>query len=578
MSTSTLPPATPPRRNEEEDAALWLRFRGKTGEDAKASAGHRLKIAGSKPDGFGLYMRAVSPPNPMRAERLLQGIWRIGMDRMVLPDGRAPWREQMPSRHYADRIHRFDWLPDLFTQGQAGADRARYLVDDWIENFGRFDGFSWRGACAADRAWNWMLCGSALFEEGETEAIEARLDVLSRQVRHVAALVDRDRGDLDPIGVYRSAVLTLAWTICVGKSKEMDSALYRLESVCTAQFLPDGGHVSRSPARTLRCLADLLTIEDLLVRADRPEPDFMRKWIGRAGAMVSFFRAGDKALVPFHDGDERQPEEVSAVLKRLETPPRQFSVVPKSGYQKLRKGNTVLYLDAGAGPERPYGDKAHASALSFELMDGAARLVTSCANSPETDIDWQAAVRRTGAHSTLILSNEESSPFVRNEDSELLYPEGPDGISAKRLEEADEVWLDAQHSGYKRDFGLLHRRRLFMAGDGRKLTGEDSLSRPVSAGISEDETPIAFDIRFHLHPTVTAMTSGDAIVLRCDDGTVWRFKTTHANARLEPTIYLGRGIVEQSEQIVLSGKADPNGDGSEPPNCVRWVFLKDKPA
>lgn len=575
MSASSLPQATPPRRTDEEDSALWLRFRGKTGEDAKASAGHRLKIAGAKPEGFGLYMRPIVPANPMRGERLLQGIWRIGMDRMVLPDGQAPWREQLPSRHYADRVHRFDWLPDLFTQGDAGADRARYLVDDWVENFGRFDGFSWRSSCAADRAWNWMTCGSALFDVGETEAIEARLDTLSRQIRHVAALVDRDR---DPIGVFRSAVLTLAWTVCVGKSKELDEALDRLETVCTAQFLPDGGHVSRSPARTLKCLADLMAVEDLLLRADRPEPDFIRKWIGRAGAMVSFFKAGDEALIPFHDGDERQPEEVSAVLARLETPPRQFSVVPKSGYQKLRKGETVLYLDSGAGPERPYGDKAHASALSFELIDGASRLVTSCANSPETDIDWQAAVRRTGAHSTLILSNEESSPFVRNEDSDLLYPDGPDGISAKRLEEADEIWLDAQHSGYKRDFGLLHRRRLFMAGDGRRLTGEDSLSRPVSAGISEDETPIAFDIRFHLHPTVTAMTSGDAIVLRCEDGPVWRFKTTHPSARLEPTIYLGRGIVEQSEQIVLSGKADPNGDGTAPPNCVRWVFLKDKPA
>ena len=71
----------------------------------------------------------------------------------------------MPSRHYANRLHRFDWLADLFTQGDAGADRARYLVDDWIENFGRFDGFTWRTGCAGDRVWNWMRCGAALFEQ-----------------------------------------------------------------------------------------------------------------------------------------------------------------------------------------------------------------------------------------------------------------------------------------------------------------------------------------------------------------------------------------------------------------------------
>ena len=45
-------------------------------------------------------------------------------------------------------------------------------------------------------------------------------------------------------------------------------------------------------------------------------------------------------------------------------------------------------------------------------------------------------------------------------------------------------------------------------------------------------------------------------------------------AKLEETIYLGRGIVERCEQIVLSGTASPNSDGSTPPNCIRWAFLK----
>jgi hypothetical protein len=36
-----------------------------------------------------------------------------------------------------------------------------------------------------------------------------------------------------------------------------------------------------------------------------------------------------------------------------------------------------------------------------------------------------------------------------------------------------------------------------------------------------------------------------------------------------------RGIVEQPEQIVLSGFADPNGDGSQPPNCIRWAFVRE---
>ena len=561
------------KRSDTEDAAVWDKFAGRPGEDAKVSAVHRMRIAGAAPDGFGLHMRQIIPPDELRGEMLMRGVWRIGMDRLEIEGGAAPWNSAMPSRHYANRLHRFDWLADLFTQGDVGADRARYLVDDWIENYGRFDGFTWRTGCAADRVWNWMRCGAALFESGDEEVRQNRLEALGRQARHVLALVD---SELEPKSRWRGCTLAVAHALCLGRGKGLDDAEMRLESECTAQFFPDGGHVSRSPARALSCLADLITIHDLLTRSDREVPEFLSRWIARIGGMVSFFKAGDEALMPFHDGDERWPEAVDAVLEHMETPPRRFSVAPKSGFHKLEKGSTVLVLDAGAAPEPPFGDKAHAGALGFELHDGPARLVTSCACSPEIDIAFRAAVRRTSAHSTLILGDSDSSRFATNEDTRLLYPQGPEGISAKRLEEDSEIWLDAQHGGYKKDFGLLHRRRLFMSGDGQRLTGEDSLARPVSAGTTEDEAPIVYALRFHLHPTVTAIMTGEAILLQSELGVTWRFKSSHAKAKIEETIYLGRGIIERSEQIVLSGKASPNSDGSSPPNCIRWAFLKVK--
>ncbi len=573
MTEATGPIPDQTRRSDDDDAALWARFRGKPGEDIKASAVHRMKIASSGPDGFGLHMRQIAPPDDLRGEVILRGIWRIGMERIELEDGLAPWSETLPSRHFADRIHRFDWLFDLFTQDQAGADRARYLVDNWIHNFGRFDGFTWRVGCTADRVWNWLKCGAPLFEEGSAEDREQRLEAVSRQARHVAVLAE---SQIDPATRWRACVLGVAFSVCIGRGKGLDDALMRLDSECTAQFFADGGHVSRAPARALDCLIDLITLEDILARSERGVPDYMPSWISRIGGMIAFLKTGDGALPPFHDSSEGRAECVEAALSYLASPPRRFSVAPKSGFHKLQKGRTQLLLDAGGGPELPYGDGAHAGALGFELHDGGARIVTSCGFSPEVGIAWQAAVRRTSAHSTLIIDETDSSKFRTNDETGLVYPVGPEGISAKRLEESDEIWLDAQHGGYKSEYGLLHRRRLFMSGNGSRLTGEDSLARPVSAGAAESEDAVSFDLRFHLHPTITALMAGDGIVLESDLGPRWRFKTSHARARLESTIYLGRGIVERSEQIVLSGRADPSGDGGAPPNCVRWAFLRDK--
>ena len=499
--------------------------------------------------------------------------WRIGHQRLLLSDGVAPWSVPAPSRHYADRLHRFDWLGDMFAQGEAGADRGRMMVDDWAEEFGTFHGFYWRLSPLTARVWNWMKLGAALFEHGPEDARKLRLSVLLRQIRQIeASLNDAQDGP----SRWRGQCIVVAAALTLQNGKTLEERLIDLEAECTAQLLPDGGHVTRSPQSLLNCLADLLVLRDAITRAGRPLPDFFTKWIPRMGAMLNFFKLPDGALAPFNDGGESRPEAVRDVLQALGEPPRKFSFAMKSGFQKLQKKQLSLLLDAGAAPPLPYAGRAHSGPLGFVLCDGGNRLISSCGFSPEVNLDWQAAVRRTGAHSTLSLGGRDANRFETYEASRLLCPLGPEAISAKRLEEADEIWLDAQHSGWKDTFGLIHRRRLFMSGDGARLTGEDSIVRPVAQAQDEEGKFVSFDIRFHLHPSITAMTVGDAIQLKCPNGAIWRFRTTHPGTKLEVSRYLGRGLVEPTEQIVMSGRADPNGDGSAPPNCIRWGLRREK--
>lgn len=565
------------------DAALWRRFSGISGEEAHAAPGQHLQISDAASDtsaetvkaGFSLYLRSVISGDTMRGEALMDGRWRIGHERLNLQNGEMPWAVPAPSRHYADRLHRFDWLGDLFGEGEAGAVLGRKMVDDWAAKYGTFHRFHWRMTPLTARVWNWMLRGPDLFETDDELTRTQRLSVLLAQIQQIKARLD----EAPDMGArWRGRCIMVAAALTLKDVKDLDEALIEFEVECTSQLLADGGHVSRSPQKLLHCLADFLALKDAMDRAGYPLPDYFEKWIPRMGAMLNFFTMTDGALAPFNDGGEGRAEAVHDVLKALNEPPRRFSFAMKSGFHKLQKKQICLLLDSGSSPPLPYAGRAHSGPLSFTLSDGDARIVTSCGFSPEVNLDWQAAVRRTSAHSTLSLSGRDANRFETYEATRLLCPSGPDGISAKRLEESDEIWLDAQHSGWKARYGLIHRRRLFMSGDGTRLTGEDAIVRPVSQPVDEEGKFIPFDIRFHLHPSVTALTTGDAIQLTCEDGAVWRFRTTHPGTRLEVSRYLGRGLVETTEQIVMSGRADPNGDGSEPPNCIRWGFRREKAA
>lgn len=562
------------QRSSSDDAALWRRFRGVVGDEARLATVSR-SLSAEAPAEPAWHIENLLPPDNLRGEALISGVWRIGQQRMALEGGEAPWSLEMPSRHFADRVHRFGWLADLMAQGPEGAERGRAHVDDWIERFGRFNGFAWRIDPTASRTWNWMRNGRALMEEGDAALRASRLESLARQMAYLAEVIETAH---DPKSRWMSAISLAAWAICTQKGGRPDAELSRLEAEVTAQILPDGGHITRSPAHLLSSLIQLQAIARALTRAGHPLPAWLPHWLPRMGAMLAFFRSGDGALDPFNDSDESRPEVVAAALDRLETPPRRFLFAPKSGFQKIERGKLRFILDCGEAPPRPFAEHARAGALGFELSDGPARLVTSCGFSSELNIEWQAAVRRTSAHSTLTLAGRDSATFALNEETRLRAAIGPEGIAAKRLEEASEIWLDAQHAGYKAAHGLLHRRRIFVSGEGDRVTGEDSLVRPISQPPSDDKKYIPFEIRFHLHPTVTAVMGRDAIRLVSELGPIWRFKTSHEGARLERTVYLARGGVERPEQIVLSGYADPNGDGIQPPNAVRWAFIRETPA
>jgi uncharacterized heparinase superfamily protein len=213
------------------------------------------------------------------------------------------------------------------------------------------------------------------------------------------------------------------------------------------------------------------------------------------------------------------------------------------GFQRLQAGRTVLIVDAGA-PAPPGIDRlAHAGTLSFELSIGRERMIVNCGAAPVTGAQWTDAARSTAAHSTLVIADTNSSE---------LKPVGlgrrPQTVSAERQEANGAHWLEASHDGWRKPFGAVHRRRLYMAESGEDIRGED---------VIEASSGQPYTVRFHLHPSVIAsmQQDGEAVLLRLPSGG-WRLRAEGAQMALEESVYLGGSEPRRSEQIVLTGFAD----------------------
>ena len=189
-----------------------------------------------------------------------------------------------------------------------------------------------------------------------------------------------------------------------------------------------------------------------------------------------------------------------------------FGYCPHSGFQRIDHEDTVLIVDAGATPRRPFDRQAHLAPLAFELSTQLGKLIVNCGWSEQQSLRFRRPVRTTAAHTTLTLNDDDAGKLIAEGWKSRILGEaveleaGP--VNATRKEQVAGTWLEMSHDGYRHETGLAHKRRFFMSIDGDDIRGEDSLLVPLGAApVSRDEIP--FDIRFHLHPTVRVSISQD---------------------------------------------------------------------
>ncbi len=188
---------------------------------------------------------------------------------------------------------------------------------------------------------------------------------------------------------------------------------------------------------------------------------------------------------------------------------------------------------------------------------GRDRLIVNCGAFPAGPPEWRDAARATAAHSTLVIADTNSAE---------LRPEGlgrrPVMVETERHEANGAHWLEARHDGWRKPFGAVHRRSLYVAESGEDVRGEDVIEAPE---------PLPYTLRFHLHPTVKASLQQDneTALLRLPSGGGWRLRADGARMTLEEGIYLGGPRPCRAEQIVLTGPADG-------PQHVKWAISKVK--
>ena len=508
---------------------------------------------------------------------LAAGVWEFSGQRIEVGAGH-PFGLTLPSERFADWVHGFGWLPDLLS-APGGDDAAKRLVLEWMAAFpaktqNRFVDDPDR---LARRLFQWGRAFDALSDAAGTVADRYHL-----QIRRLRAA----ERDLTPgLAQLRSASAVVMFNARLQDKGEtgLMRALDTLDAHLAVQVLPDGGHVSRSPLATLTALEIALVTDAVLGARGVSGSAALGRAIDRLGPMVRTLTHTDGTLGVFQGGSAGDPDRIKAILNAAPGEVQGFAFGPHTGFHRLDLGENVLLVDTLGVAPRPFDLDAHLAPLAIELSTPEGRLIVNCGWHAGAAERWHRPVRSAAAHSTLILDDRSPGAILEpgwaQDALGAAVSRDPGKVTARRKEQVGGIWLECTHEGYKAEYGLVHRRRLFMGEDGDDIRGEDSLLVPVGdTPLRRDRVPFA--LRFHFHPDVRVSLAQDLssalLVQRGRAG--WRFRTDAGPLAVEPSIYLGGGPRPvRAQQLVIRGEAYGDGDGQGRDNRVRWSLRRLRP-
>lgn len=376
----------------------------------------------------------LAPPAPVLADGQ---IGFVGIARAFDPV-RPDWQAAEAPKLWRYNLHYFDFLHwPHFGRSQQAA-----LIEDWIASVPPGTGDGWEPYPLSLRVVNWLKffgCAGPVPEHW-VASLGHQLETLRGDLEYhlLANHLFKNAKALVYGGLYMQGELAERWR---------REGLALLLAEARAQFLPDGGHVERSPmyhAIMLEDLLDVLAVDapapvDPAVRgeleaiarqaarffggilhADGEIPLFndavlgitapARELLGYAERVLG---AGLWSLPPLWERREPRPGGVEAcappTVGRAASSGGEAVRYPDSGYFGYRIDGESLIVDCGpVGPDYQPGH-AHCDTLSYELcLDGRRVVVDSGVFDYEAG-ELRHALRSTAAHNTVRVDGAEQS-------------------------------------------------------------------------------------------------------------------------------------------------------------------------
>jgi uncharacterized heparinase superfamily protein len=516
-------------------------------------------LAGAKaPDAPSVSIRDPWPGDTGRGTRLMKGelVFAGAVSRLEPGRGDGQWNDPAVPDALRAHAHGFSWLRDLRALGTDGSRlRARSLVLEWLSR-PPHDPVARLPHVVAERVTAWLAHYDFFAASADDSFRQKLMGRLMLEARLLAASIPTPTHDHHALTCLKGL---LACAVAMpGQAGFLTRVMRHLGPEIGRQILADGSHAERSPGVQMAALRELAEMRALMQTGQIAQPLAMPAALDRMAPVLRALRHPDGGLALFNGSHEENAARIDLVLSQATRGRAVAQAMPDGGFVRIQSGRVLLLADAGPPPPAGFAETAHAGTLSFELSVGRERLIVNCGAGILPA--WRDALRATAAHSTLVVADTSSTEFRAGTVSRR-----PATVTLDHHQASGAHWLDMSQDGYLPGFGATHTRRIYIAEGAEDIRGEDALL---------GERPVAFALRFHLHPSVTVRREspqdeeGGAVLLTLPSGGKWRLRADSGQLSIEESIYLGGENPKRTSQIVVGVTPAPPAGAAGAPNAA----------
>jgi len=453
------------------------------------------------------------------------------------------WLED--SKKDTEQLHNFFWL-NLIDR-KMDSKNIKKIIYIWILKNSKYEKKIWETSSLSARIISWILNIDIILDNATFDFRRNFLNSIISQSNHLKKNIKFEKDYLKKIEIFTA--LIISGLMFKEYEDNYKLGIKELENHVNDFFDVDGFPLSRNPNDLLFSTKYLIFCKEVIKDAQKYIPEFLENIIEKNLASLDYIKCPNDQLPLFNGASEKSFNQLNEYL----SPQKKNTENLIGGLFKFKYKGHLIFFDVGRPPRKNFSKCYQSGPLSFEYYLDEVKVITNSGFGDNISSKGELISRLTACQTTLTLNDTSVNEFERSKLINKIFGNSiKDSFKTYDLSIKNEkniISCSAEHNGYEKKFGCVHKREIFLDKENNFIKGVDHIYK------KKDGIPIRYAFRFHINPklTVVKTISGNSALIQLSKNKSLIFTISDEILEIEKGIFLGGKKILDNTCITISG-------------------------